>query len=113
MSDRQITFVKKILANGEACAKCADVEQRLRDGGHMQQVHRIVVADERDPASEGMRLAAEHGVKRAPFFLVREREETRVYTVFFKFLKEVLGTRVQIAAENAEILRDHPELDLI
>jgi hypothetical protein len=86
-----ITFVKKILADGQPCAKCADVEKRLRDGGHWDRLDRVVVADERDPDSEGLRLAAEHGVDRAPFFVVEDAAGARIYTVYFKFLKEALG----------------------
>jgi hypothetical protein len=107
-----VTFVKKILADGRPCAKCADVEKRLEAGGHWGAIDRIVVADERDPHSEGMRLAATHGVTRAPFFVVEKEEKTIVYTVYLKFLKEQL--HATSAAESDEaVLRSHPELDLL
>ncbi len=67
-----ITFVKKIKLDGEPCRKCVDIEQRMTRDGHMAKIDRIVVADERDLESEGMVLAARHGVERAPFFLVED-----------------------------------------
>ena len=112
---RRITFVKKVLANGEPCPKCADVEQRLRASGHMDAIDRTVVADERDPDSEGMGIAAEHDVKLAPFFMVEEGGETRVYTVYFRFVREVLGGggAARPKQEAEEILRANPDLDLV
>jgi hypothetical protein len=113
-----ITFVKKILASGEPCAKCADVEERLLKSGQMEQIDEVLVADERDAASPGMVLAAELDVKRAPFFVVRqdaegEESEPVVYTVYFKFAKEVLGRSSSKADEAKEILNDNPDLDFI
>ncbi|MYE25413.1 MAG: hypothetical protein F4Y01_15980 [Gammaproteobacteria bacterium] len=112
---RRITFVKKVLANGQPCAKCADVEQRLRAAGQMAAIHRTVIADERDPDSEGMRIAAEHNVKLAPFFVVEERGETRIYTIYFRFAREVLGSggAAKPKREAEEILRANPDLDLV
>lgn len=108
-----ITFVKKILANGEPCAKCNDVSARLEANGQMARIDAIVIADERDPDSPGMQLAARHGVTRAPFFIVEDVAGTRVYTVYFKFAREVLGHPRSAARESEELLRDNPELDFI
>jgi hypothetical protein len=107
-----ITFVKKILASGETCQKCRDVEARLTDGGHWTAIDRVVVADERDPDSEGMRLAARLGVNRAPFFVVESPDKTTVYTVYLKFLKDVLQRATRAEADEA-VLRVHPELDYL
>jgi len=41
-----ITFVKKILANGEPCQKCADVQRRLDETGQMAQIDHTIIADE-------------------------------------------------------------------
>ena len=112
----RITFVKKILANGEPCPKCLDVEQRLKERGVMASIDHVAVADEREPASEGMELARRHGVEVAPFFLVEENSQTAVYTIYFKFVKEVLADRdedVSAVDEAFEILRANRELDLI
>ncbi len=113
-----ITFVKKILADGSPCAKCADVEARLKRAGSLSRIDQVLVADERDPQSPGMLLAAELSVQRAPFFVVRDSPadtgtNVRVYTVYFRFAKEVLGAPETGTAEAQELLRDNPELDLL
>lgn len=110
----QITFVKKILATGEPCAKCADVQARLEKNDQLDRIDRIIIADERDPDSEGMQLAAKLSVSRAPFFVVEEDgKEPAVYTVYFKFAKEVLGNASSKRDEAKEILNDNPDLDFI
>jgi len=108
-----ITFVKKILADGQLCAKCGDVEARLRAGGHWPRLDEVLIADERDPDSAGMRLARALHVERAPFFVVREGTATTVHTVFFKFLREVLEAPGTERDEALEILADNPDLDYI
>ncbi len=98
---KHITLVKKIKHDGELCAKCKDVEQRLNNENMMHRVNRIVIADERDPNSEGLELASQYNVDRAPFFIVTDdKGETTVYTVFFKFLKEVLLNKTDITPSN-------------
>lgn len=101
-----IKFVKKIKADGSPCRKCQDVEQRLIDGSLMDRIDQIVIADENDPQSEGMQLAREHNVDVAPFFIVEhDNGDTDIYTVYFKFLKEVLETattgKSQVTSLNA------------
>nr|WP_271407808.1 hypothetical protein [Pseudomonas sp. Q1-7] len=49
----RITLVKKVLADGQDCRKCRDVMERLERGGHLDRIDRILVADERNPASAG------------------------------------------------------------
>lgn len=85
-----ITFVKKIQANGTPCRKCQEVETWLKQGGWWTRVDAVAAIDERDPAGEGTRLALEHGVRAAPFFVVRTTDEVRVYTVFLQFVDEIL-----------------------
>jgi hypothetical protein len=109
-----ITMVKKILADGSPCRKCREVESRLIDGGHIDRIDSIVVADERDADSAGMQLAAIHGVKLAPFFIVKRDDGSEtVYTVYFKFLNEVLNARASEAEEIADIMDNNPDLDYI
>jgi hypothetical protein len=112
MNDRKITFVKKVLANGEPCGKCRDVEDRLTAGDHWRAIDDVIVADERDPNSRGMQVAAQLGVDRAPFFVVESPEKTVVYTVFLKFQKDVLGHSSE-AAEAQILLAANPELDFL
>ncbi len=109
----QITFVKKILANGDPCGKCRDIEARLNASGHLDRIDKILIADERDPESPGMLLAQELLVDRAPFFVVDDEGQRNVYTVYFKFLREVLNVEVTSSQAAREILRDNPELDFL
>jgi len=110
----RITMVKKIKSDGSPCRKCADIERRLTDSGHLQRIDRVVIADERDPESEGMQLAARHGVDVAPYFIVeRDDGTTQVYTVYFRFLKEILEGETDAAQEAAEILDRSPGVDLL
>ena len=110
----KITFVKKILADGSPCAKCADVQQRLDDSGQIKFIDQTLIADERDETSEGMVLAKKLGAERAPFFVVEEEgQEPRVYTVYMKFVKEVLDQKVKDADELKEIMENNQDLDFL
>ena len=89
----RITLVKKVLADGSLCAKCKDVEQKLKENDQERFLDETLIADERDPESAGMQLAQRLNVQRAPFFVVEEEgKDPEVYTVYFKFAKEVLST---------------------
>ena len=112
----RVTFVKKILANGAPCPKCEDVERRLHESGLMERIDHVAVADEREPDSEGMRLARRYGVVVAPFFLVQEAGTTTIHTVYFRFINEVFTAEdptISKVDEAQEILRANPDLDLI
>ena len=103
----KITMVKKIFADGSSCKKCGEVEEKMRAAGQLQRIDSTLVADESNPESEGMLLAAEHGVDRAPFFIVeRDGEPAQIYTVYFKFVKEVLDAETSEEEEIAEIMND-------
>ncbi len=84
-----VTMVKKEFADGSTCQKCVQAEEQLRRRGLWEKVDRVVLAREIDPTSEGMRLAAEHGVTLAPFFLVESEGSLRVYTSVLKLINEV------------------------
>lgn len=110
----KITLVKKILADGSPCPKCADVMEKLESSGQIKQIHEVLVADERDPSSPGLLLAQELNVERAPFFVVEQDDGSRsVYTVYLKFVKEVLGEQQSAAAEAREILENSNDLDFL
>ena len=97
----KLSFVKKIKADGSACKKCADVEQRLRDKQQWELLDEIIIADERDKTSHGMLLAQEHQVEQAPFFLVEDDAgRVSVYTVYFQFVREILEPLAKKAKEN-------------
>lgn len=102
-----ITMVKKIFADGSPCKKCEEVEEKMRAAGQLERIDQTIVADESNPQSPGMVLATEHGVDRAPFFVVeRDGEPAQIYTVYFKFVKEVLDAETSEEEEIAEIMND-------
>jgi hypothetical protein len=109
-----ISMVKKIKADGSPCRKCAEVEKRLEDAGLNDRINRIIIADERDPESEGMRLAAEYNVDRAPFFIVEEDGKApRIFTIYMKFLKEILEIEASDQDAVKDIMDANPDLDYI
>ena len=107
-----ITMVKKIMKDGSPCRKCAEVLSQLEDNKLLDRIDQIVVADERDPDSEGMLLAKKHNVSLAPFFIVEEAgQPAMIYTVYFKFVKEVLSGGVSEQQEIKELMEQNPDID--
>src|SRR5690606_9955793 len=101
-SNLRVTMVKKRLANGEPCRKCAQAEDMLTRRELWDMVDEVVVADESDANSAGMLLAKEHQVEVAPFFLVSEGGETRVFDSVIKLAKEVLAPRKASSASSVD-----------
>lgn len=90
-----VTFVKKVLANGDLCQKCIEVSERLEKDGTLGLINYISIAEEANPDSEGMQLAQKHNVERAPFFVVEEEGgEVLVFDIYFRFKRHMqkLGT---------------------
>lgn len=109
-----ITLVKKILPDGSPCKKCGDVLSKLESSGQMSRIDKVVVADERDPASPGIALAIKYEVDRAPFFIVEEEGKTPlIYTVYMKFVKEVLSQKTEDTEELKEIMENNNDLDFL
>ncbi|MGK7875937.1 MAG: hypothetical protein AB4426_22345 [Xenococcaceae cyanobacterium] len=109
-----ITMVKKLKVDGQPCAKSARVLKDLEERGLLNQIHQIVVADERNPSSEGYTLAAQYNVESAPFFLVNgEDGSTCVYKAYYRFLKDLFNQESPEDAEVAEIMAQNPDLDFI
>ena len=109
-----ITMVKKIMKDGSPCRKCADVLNQLEENKLLDRIDQIIVADERDPNSQGMILAKEHNVDLAPFFVVEEDgQATKIYTVYFKFVKEVLSEGLSEQQEIKEIMEQNQDIDYL
>lgn len=85
-----ITFVKKILANGELCKKCQEVSERMSAEGILGKIDHIVIADIREADSPGMILANKYQLEQAPFFVVEEDGEVRIFDIYFKFRNYLL-----------------------
>ncbi len=109
-----ITFVKKIKADGTECRKCIEVQSRLEKDGYIEKINTIVIADENDDNSMGLKLAKKYEVEQAPFFIVEDDENNiAIYTVYFKFIKEIFSEN---ATENdiaKDILDSENNLDFI
>jgi phosphoadenosine phosphosulfate reductase len=86
-----VTMVKKRLANGAPCRKCADAEELLKRRGLWSRIDEVVWADEGDPSSPGMLLGARLGIDLAPFFVVRDDDgRETVYESVLMFIRERL-----------------------
>jgi phosphoadenosine phosphosulfate reductase len=105
-----ITMVKKRLRSGEACRKCVQTEEMLRQRGLWDRVDEVVWALEDDPSSAGMVLAARHGIDTAPFFLVAGKggQVTAVKSALL-LIRDHLAAKP--ASEPPSAPADHP-LDL-
>lgn len=111
----KITLVKKILADGSPCRKCGDVLEKLEKSGHIEKIDTIVVADERDENSEGLQLAKQYSVDRAPFFIVDKEDGSapKIYTVYMKFVKEVMNQKTTETDVAKDIMDSNPDLDFL
>jgi phosphoadenosine phosphosulfate reductase len=97
-----VVMIKKRLANGEPCRKCAQAEELLRSRGLWDRIDEVVWADENDPSSPGMRLGEKYGVAVAPFFVVRADDgPERVYESALKFIKEELSEAPRTLASGS------------
>jgi hypothetical protein len=86
-----VTMVKKKMADGTDCRKCAEVTEFLRTRGLWDRIDEVVWARENDPESPGMVLGTRHNVSRAPFFIVRDESGEKVYTSALQLIQERLG----------------------
>ena len=110
----RIVMVKKIMAVGTPCRKCADIERRIAEGGPSDRMDEVLVADERDDNSPGQRLAAQYQVNYAPFFIVtRDHGKPVVYTSWLRLVNEVLNGPVDAKNEAMELLDRHSDIDLL
>ena len=87
---------------------------KLESSGQISRIDAIAVADERDPLSEGITLAKQYDVNRAPFFIVEEEgKKPMIYTVYMKFVKEVLNQKTEESEELKEIMDNNDDLDFL
>jgi phosphoadenosine phosphosulfate reductase len=113
----RVTMVKKRLRSGEPCRKCAQTEDMLRRRGLWDRIDEVVWADEAEPESPGMLLAARFQVEQAPFFVVHQDDGAAVvYESALKLIKERLtngsdteGDPDEVAAAAARLAGAEPE----
>ena len=87
---KQITCVKKVLDDGSECPKCRQISKLLDKEGLLGFIDRTVIADSKDPSGEGMKLVKLWGMKRAPFFIVEQGNEHKVYQSALEFIRKEL-----------------------
>ena len=83
-----ITMVKKRLANGDPCQKCAQTEEMLRRRGHWDRIDEVVWAIEGEPDAPGWAYAKRHGVEVAPFFVIEDGGEETALTSPLRLIKK-------------------------
>ena len=98
-----VTMVKKKLADGSDCRKCAEVTQYLEQRGFWDRIDEVVWAHESDPQSPGMVLGKRLGVERAPFFVVRDGSGEKVYTSVLALIQERFGQAVTTAERARDV----------
>jgi hypothetical protein len=98
-----VTMVKKRLADGRECRKCAQATAQLQQRGLWDRIDAVVEAQEGDPASPGAQLASRYGVAVAPFFVVRDGDQEQVYTSVMRLIQERLGAAVSDRERAAAI----------
>lgn len=85
-----VTFVKKVLTNGELCQKCIEISERLEKDDTLDMINYIAIAEESNLESEGMQLAQKYQVGRAPFFIVEEDDgQILVFDIYFRFKRHM------------------------
>jgi phosphoadenosine phosphosulfate reductase len=94
-----VTMIKKRFANGETCKKCIQAEELLKSRGLWSRIDEVVWADEADPASPGMGLAARLGVTLAPFFVVRDTSGASATETVYESVLKLIGERLKSAAQ--------------
>ena len=98
-----VTMVKKLLEGGRACDKCVKAEELLKSKGLWGNIHEVIWAIDGDPESPGMTLAAQKGVQIAPFFIVRDGTEERIYESVLRFIKECFVPTQVTAVKDSTI----------
>ena len=102
----RITMVKKRLANGDPCEKCAQTEEMLRRRNLWHAIDDVVWAQEGDKNSPGAILGKRHSVEVAPFFILEAEDggET-IYTSPLRMIRDHFATSpkaVRVATRERE-----------
>lgn len=110
-----IKLVQKIKLDGNSCRKSARVLNDLKELNLLEKIDEIIAADEREQSSsQGFNLAEKYQVSSAPFFIVENDEGVqKVYTAYYRFMKDIFQVSVSESDEISEIMAQNPDLDFI
>jgi phosphoadenosine phosphosulfate reductase len=104
-----VTMVKKRMADGSACPKCVQAEELLKSRNVWQKIDEVVWAQEGDSSSDGMKLAARHGIELAPFFVVKDDAgNERLYESVLALIKKELAGSPEPASPQATSVAPSP-----
>ena len=84
----EIIMVKRQYPDGSECTKCKQASKILQQKGLWDKITKVALAIPADDDSEGVKLAKEHNMKKAPFFIVKNGDETKTYASILKFVKD-------------------------
>ncbi|MEW6357381.1 MAG: hypothetical protein AB1696_13710 [Planctomycetota bacterium] len=84
----EIIMVKRQNPDGSECNKCKQATRILQEKGLWDKISRVVYAIPGDNNSEGVKLAKEYNMKKAPFFIVKGECEMKTYASILKFVKD-------------------------
>ena len=96
-------MVKKKMADGSDCRKCAEVTEFLKTRGLWESIDEVVWARENDPSSPGAQLGARLGIERAPFFVVRDGADEKVYRSVLQLIQERFGEAVSTTERARDV----------
>ena len=86
----KITMVERIMPDGSRCPKCRNVMALLEERGLRDRIDAVVAASPRKPGGQGMRLFKKHKMKRAPFFVVEEEDDSvTVYDSVLRLIRDL------------------------
>ena len=104
-------MVKKRLANGDPCEKCAQTEDMLRRRGLWGRIDEVVWAQEGDDRSPGALLGRKHGIKVAPFFVLDFDDGTEaVYSSPLRLIRDHFPEAPQPVTALEPVRVDNAEL---
>jgi hypothetical protein len=84
----RVIMVKKKMKDGSDCRKCTEATEYLRSRALWDKIDEVVWAHEDDPESAGMKLGERLGVERAPFFVVCDEGEERIYSSVLQLIRD-------------------------
>ncbi|NOZ22822.1 MAG: hypothetical protein GXP25_17220 [Planctomycetes bacterium] len=84
----EIIMVKRQNPDGSECTKCKQATKILEQKGLWDMISKVAYAIPGDNNSEGVKLAKEYNMKKAPFFIVKHEGETKTYASILKFVKD-------------------------
>ncbi len=81
----------------------------MQQRGYWDRIDEVVWAEEADAESPGMRLASQYGIETAPFFLVADEGQERIYTSALRFMQDCFQHAPSVVEQAEEQLRNQPD----